>query len=331
MSLRRLPASLLAGLIATASLPAIEVVWPTSMDRASIRSPEDYLQATVSEKPVSGSFGMVREEGQRFHEGVDIRPVARNAAGEPLDLVFSAMDGQVVHLNNAANGPYGKYIVLVHPKAEVFVYTLYAHLAKLEPSLRVGDLIPRGKAIGLMGRTSTAAEAITVDRAHLHFEVGVVLSTGFDSWYAAQPENRRSPNLHGLWNGQNLMGMDPMPVLSRTRANLLDIVRSQTPVVSVTMRTAHAPDFIRRYPALVSGNPDRAAGWRVDFSWQGMPIRWTALEAGDALLPKSRWQLYAIDQSVRRLLTNRKMITADARHPGELLTQNVEILLAGAN
>jgi hypothetical protein len=326
----RLPSVLLiVALLGTVSAAAIEVVWPTSMDRASIRLPEDYLQATISENPFSGSFGMVREEGQRFHEGIDIRPTARNAAGEPLDLVFSAMDGQVAYVNNATNGPYGKYVVLTHPKAELLVYTLYAHLAKIDPAVKVGEAMTRGKVIGLMGRTSAGAAAITPDRAHLHFEVGLILSTSFGTWYSVQPENRKSPNLHGLWNGQNLMGMDPMPVLIRTRANLLDAVRSQTAVVSVTMRTATAPDFVKRYPMLVSGDSEHAAGWRVDFSWQGMPIRWTALEAGHALLPSSRWQLYAIDNSVRKLLTSRKMITPDAKRAGELLTQNVEILLAG--
>lgn len=330
MSPRSLLAALFLFQLGAASLTATEVVWPTSMDRTTIHTPEDYLQATISENPFSGSYGMVREEGQRFHEGIDIRPTSHNAAGEPLDQVFSAMDGKIAYLNNATNGPYGKYVVITHPQAELLVYTLYAHLAKIEPSLKTGDAILRGKPLGLMGRTSAGAAAITPDRAHLHFEVGLILSTGFETWYAAQPENRKSPNLHSLWNGQNLMGMDPMLVLSRTRANLLDAVRSQTAVVSVTMRTTRPPDFVKRYPMLVSGDVERAAGWRVDFAWQGMPIRWTALEPGNALLPSTRWQLYAIDQSARKLLTSRKMITPDAKHPGEILTQNVEILLSGA-
>ena len=44
----RLPSVLLiVALLGTVSAAAIEVVWPTSMDRASIRLPEDYLQATI--------------------------------------------------------------------------------------------------------------------------------------------------------------------------------------------------------------------------------------------------------------------------------------------
>ncbi len=314
---------------AACGLPATEISWPSSLDRSTIRSAADYLQPTVSGKTESATFGMVREDGQRFHEGIDIKPSTRNAAGEPLDLIFSAMDGQVAYLNANANGPYGKYVVLYHPRAEIPAYTLYAHLAKLEPSLKVNDPISRGKVIGLMGHTSAGADAITKDRSHLHFEVGVILSNSFNNWYAAQPENRGSPNLHGLWNGQNLMGMDPLPVLQYTHVNLLEIVRNQQTALTVTMRTPRNPDFVRLYPMLVQGDAAHAAGWYVEFSWQGMPIRWTALDASSPKLPGNRWRVFEVDQSLRKLLVQRKMLAADAKRAGDLLTQNVEILLSG--
>ena len=59
------------------SISATEVVWPTTMERASIRRAEDYLQPTVSGKTESALFGMVREEGKRFHEGIDLGKFAR--------------------------------------------------------------------------------------------------------------------------------------------------------------------------------------------------------------------------------------------------------------
>ncbi|MEI7651233.1 MAG: M23 family metallopeptidase [Verrucomicrobiota bacterium] len=329
MSPRTLPSLLLLGCLAVGDLSATEITWPTSLDRSTIRSPEDYLQPTISGKTESATFGMVREDGQRFHEGVDIKPVGRNAAGEPLDLIFSAMDGQVAYLNPNANGPYGKYVVLYHPRAEIPAYTLYAHLAKLDPGLKVNDPIARGKVIGLMGHTSAGVDAITKDRSHLHFEVGVILSKNFNTWYAAQAENRGSPNLHGLWNGQNLMGMDPMPVLQHTQANLLEVLRSQKTALTVTMRTSQKPYFVELYPMLVQGDAAHAAGWYVEFSWQGMPIRWTALDASSPKLPGNRWRLFEVDQSLRKILVQRKMLAADTKRPGELLTQNVEVLLSG--
>ena len=61
---------LLLGLCAASASPATEVVWPTSMDRSLLRSPEDYLQPTESRRLESGAFGMVRDDGHRFHEGL---------------------------------------------------------------------------------------------------------------------------------------------------------------------------------------------------------------------------------------------------------------------
>jgi hypothetical protein len=311
-------------------LVGTEVSWPTTMDRATLRTPEDFLQPTISGKPESGTFGMVREDGKRFHEGIDIRPAAVNADGEPLDLVLAAMDGQVAYVNPHVNGPYGKYVVLLHPDAELAVYTLYAHLAKIEPTLRVGAGVRRGAPIALMGHTSAGVSPITKDRAHLHFETGLLLSTGFNNWYAAQPENRKSPNQHGLWNGQNLIGLDPLLVLGAKNPNLLAAVRSQRVALSVVMRTARTPDFVKRYPMLTRGDSARSSYWYVEFSWQGMPIRWTALESTDPALPIGRWRIMELDQARRTQLIQRKMLGPDGRSAGELLEQNVEILLSTA-
>lgn len=324
---RQFVALLLCG--AAFPLGATEIVWPTTMPRSLTRAPQDYLQPTVSGRPESGGFGMVREEGRRFHEGLDIRPVGRDQAGEATDLVLAAMDGEVAYLNPHSNGPYGRYVVLYHPRAEAPVYTLYAHLASIRANLRTGQALPRGGIIGVMGRSSAGADAITPDRAHLHFEIGVILSTGFDRWYAAQPENKGEANPHGLWNGHNLMGMDPMPLLARGNINLLEAIRAQPAALAVVMRTAQTPDFVRRHPGLANGDVARAAGWHVEFTWQGLPKKWTALPAGSQQLPRGRWSYVAVDFRQKDLLVQRKMITADAKRAGETLTRNVEILLSG--
>ncbi len=329
MSLRNSLALLFLCLTAL-PLGATDIVWPTTMDRALIRTPQEYLQPTVSGKMESALFGMVREEGKRFHEGIDIRPAKTNADGEALDLVLAAMDGQVAYLNANVNGPYGRYVVLHHTAAEIPVYTLYAHLAKIEPTLKTAQPIRRGTVIGLMGRTSAGVSPITKDRSHLHFEVGLMLSTGFNRWYAAQPENKQSPNLHGLYNGQNLIGMDPLLILGQPRVDILAALRSQPTALTVGLRTNKMPDFVQNYPALMRGDASRAAGWYVEFSWQGMPIRWTALDAKSPQLPAGRWRLLEIDQTQRTRLIQRKMLGADGRTPGELLTQNLEVLLSTA-
>ena len=329
MSLRNSLALLFLCLTAL-PLGATDIVWPTTMDRASIRTPQDYLQPTVSGKMESALFGMVREDGKRFHEGIDIRPAKTNADGEALDLVLAAMDGQVAYLNANVNGPYGRYVVLHHAAAEIPVYTLYAHLAKIEPSLKTAQPVRRGTVIGLMGRTSAGASPITKDRSHLHFEVGLMLSRGFNRWYAAQPENKQSPNLHGLYNGQNLIGMVPMLILGQPKVDILAALRSQPTALTVGLRTNKMPDFVQNYPALMRGDASHVAGWYVEFSWQGMPVRWTALDAKSPQLPAGRWRLLEIDQTQRTRLIQRKMLGTDGRTPGELLTQNLEVLLSTA-
>lgn len=329
MSQRTRLALLILGL-ASVPLSATEVVWPTTLDLGAVRSAQDYLQPTVSGRLESATFGMVREEGQRFHEGVDIRPGRRDAAGEPLDLVRAAMDGQVAYVNPHVNGPYGRYVVLTHPGAELPVYSLYAHLASVEPTIRLGAFVRRGLTLGRMGRSSAGVTPITPDRAHLHFEVGLLLSTGFNAWYAAQPDNRKSPNQHGLFNGQNLIGMDPLPLLSQRSVDVLALLRRQPTALTVVLRAAKTPDFVARYPALARGERAKAAGWYVEFSWQGMPLRWTALEAGNPRLPAQGWQIAEVDVTQRPLLIRRKLLAADGRKPGELLTQNVGILLSTA-
>lgn len=316
--------------LASVPLSATEVVWPTTLDLGAVRSAQDYLQPTVSGRLESATFGMVREDGQRFHEGVDIRPGRRDAAGEALDLVRVAMDGQVAYVNPHVNGPYGRYVVLTHPGAELPVYSLYAHLASVDPGMKLGAFTRRGLTVGRMGRSSAGATPITADRAHLHFEVGLLLSTGFNGWYAAQPENRKSPNLHGLYNGQNLIGMDPLPLLSQRSVDVLALLRRQPTALTVVLRAAKTPDFVERYPLLARGERKKAAGWYVEFSWQGMPLRWTTLEAGNPRLPAQGWQIAEVDVTQRPLLIRRKLLAADGRKPGELLTQNVGILLSTA-
>jgi hypothetical protein len=61
-----------------------------------------------------------------------------------------------------------------------------------------------------------------------------------------------------------------------------------------------------------------------------MPLRWTVLEAGNPRLPPQAWQIAEVDVAQRPLLIRRKLLAADGRKPGELLTQNVGILLSTA-
>ncbi|PWU04822.1 MAG: hypothetical protein C5B43_04100, partial [Verrucomicrobia bacterium] len=121
-------------------LLGIELYWPTE-DKSFFQgaSSESLIQPTVSGKIESGKFGCVRNDGNRFHEGIDIKPKKRNKKGEAIDKIIAAMDGEVVYINQVAgNSGYGKYIVIVHKTVVPSIYTLYAHLSNIEKGITVG-------------------------------------------------------------------------------------------------------------------------------------------------------------------------------------------------
>ena len=316
------------GLISAAS--AIEIQWPTSFDTSVIKGLEDYVQPVATGKIESGCFGMVREDGHRFHEGIDIRPYQVLSNGEPADYVFAAMSGKVAYINNETNGPYGRYIILVHDNAEIGLYSLYAHLAKIDSTLRIGDNVARGKPIAIMGHTSLPSSPIPVERAHLHFEVGLRLADSFNAWYKSRFDYKRDPNLHGLWNGQNLTGFDPTYILGKRNVNTLEVVKNLPTALAVTIRTPLAPDFVARYPGLVQGDPKTAEGWYVEFTWHGLPKRWVALPAGSNKIPSKTFEIIGINQQFKGKMIARKILATDGLHAGDNLLQNLDILLSNS-
>ena len=270
--------------VAPAAPKPVELVWPTPnnayLGGAGV---ERFVQPTVSGEVLSGLFGSVRSGGRQFHEGLDLFPLERDKKGEPIDPVGAAMAGVVRHVSaREGASSYGRYVVLEHPEQSPSVYTLYAHLSRVAPGLRAGQTVAAGETIGTMGR-SAGGYTIPKDRAHLHFEIGVRVTDRFQEWYKARGFG--SPNEHGLWNGMNLLGMDPLEFFARHRAGglrSLDEVFAATPV-AFTLRVAEpgTPDFARRYPSLVAPGTGTGAGWEIDFSATGVPLRWRRLAASE--------------------------------------------------
>ena len=136
-----------------------------------------------------GSFGYVRNAMRindeviltKFHEGIDIAPVNRDRAGNPLDLVSSIADGRVVHISPiSGRSNYGKYVVVEHQWENSSVYSLYAHLAEI--TCKPGDPVRAGSVLGRMGYTGAG---INRTRAHLHLELAMLMSRRFDDWQKA--------------------------------------------------------------------------------------------------------------------------------------------------
>jgi peptidoglycan LD-endopeptidase LytH len=279
---------LLCPVLLNAAGPRIELVWPTP-NKAYVEGKgiEAYVQPTVSGEPTSGLFGCVRSNGAQFHEGVDMKPVSRDRQGEPTDDVFAAMTGIVRHINlRAGESSYGRYVVIEHPDLRPAVYTLYAHLSAVKPELKPGDAVTIGQVIATMGRSS-GGYVIPKDRAHLHFEIGLVMTRQFQSWYGWKEFG--SPNEQGIYNGMNLMGINALDFLDQFRArrvnNFAEYFAQLPAVATVRIATRRTPDFVQRYPELLTAEIPLAgvAGWQVKVNATGLPFAWTPLSATDVI------------------------------------------------
>jgi murein DD-endopeptidase MepM/ murein hydrolase activator NlpD len=280
--------ALVSTVVASAAAERLEVVWPTSGQAwAAGRPVVELLQHAGSGEPMSGAFGGVRSGGAQFHEGIDIKCGTRDRRGEPLDRVLAAMGGVVRHINaRAGESSYGRYIVLEHPEETPAVYTLYAHLAPIGSGIKVGDRVARGQTIATMGYSS-GGYMIPKDRAHLHFELGLMITQDFQTWYDRQRYGSR--NDHGPWNGLNLMGVDPLAFFNDWRERRItamsDVFNGMKTAVRLRIATTRTPDFVRRYPSLLTKPPPMGlvAGWEIRFNWTGIPFAWTPLTAAEVV------------------------------------------------
>jgi peptidoglycan LD-endopeptidase LytH len=275
----------------TACLSAqrVEIGWPTPSTAYFEGKPmETFIQSTASGIMESGLYGCRRSGGAQFHEGIDIKPVTRDRRGEATDPIFAVMPGVVRHISRQpGNSSYGRYIVIEHTEQSPAVFTLYAHLASVTPGLNVGQRVERDQIIAVMGR-SASGYAIPKDRAHLHFEIGLWLTRDFQGWYNWRKFGSR--NEHGFWNGMNLAGIDPLDFYDKLRArrveNFQQYFAGLNPAVKVRVSTRKIPDFIERYPALLTKplpTDAMVAGWEVTFNEMGTPFAWTPLTSMELL------------------------------------------------
>lgn len=321
-------------LVAAAAAPArdrLEIAWPTPNKAWEEGQPfSAFIQPTASGEPLSGCYGCVRSGGAQFHEGIDIKPVGRDRRGEPTDEVFAAMDGVVRHVSDrAGDSNYGRYLVLEHPGATPAVYTLYAHLARVLPGVVEGAHVGRGQAIAIMGHTKSGTP-IPRDRAHLHFEIGFMVTREFPSWY--DKRGYGSPNEHGLWNGINLMGFDPLDFYDQWRMgevnNVQDYIDRMKPQVTLRIATRQVPDFVQRYPSLVHGPlpEDPVGGWEIQFDWTGIPISWRPL-APMEVVGQAAGQVTILNVDPESVAQHRAKVLVRRRGPGYVPVRDLETVL----
>lgn len=281
------------------------ITWPTS-NTAFMRG-EDlsaFIQPTVSGRVTSGLYGCVRNDGFRFHEGIDLFPIFRTPNGEADEPVFAVMNGRVMHVNPVASrSGYGRYVVLEHTDADIPVYTLYSHLADIAEGVEEGVWLQAGDPVGGLGRS--AAYDIPKSRAHVHFEIGLRIGNGFQGWYDQQ--DFTAPNHFGIWNGMNLVGFDPLAFFEAVRdgefTSFHAHIQTFAELAVLRVHTSKIPDLIQRYPTLLTRPIEPGSGiaaWDIVFSQYGFPIRLTPWFAGE--LPARNGgsvELLSIDERLR--------------------------------
>jgi murein DD-endopeptidase MepM/ murein hydrolase activator NlpD len=276
---------------------------------------ENFFVGTVGRPWTSGTFGCVRSEGRQWHEGIDIRCLQRDRRGEPADPVMATADGTVVYFNKrAALSEFGNYLIVRHVIEGLDLYSTYAHLSEIRADLRTGSKVRAGETIATMGRTANTREGISKDRAHLHFELGVLLNDRFAEWYRRTfPGNR---NDHGAWNGQNLLGLDPRLILLEqhrhgTNFSLLKFVRAQTELCRVLVRATDFP-WLRRYAPLVMRNPaaerQGVAGYEIALNYAGLPFQLIP-RAPSEIKGTARIQLLSVNEAEQQRHPCRKLVT----------------------
>ena len=231
-----------------------------------------------------GTYGFVREAREtpvgwrftRFHEGVDIAPRYRDARGEPLDAVRAVDAGRVVYVNaNPGGSDYGRYVVVEHVWEGSPFYTLYAHLAAV--AVRAGDPVARGERLGVLGHSGRGLDR---ERAHLHFEINLLLNDAFWAWRDGR--HTRWSATHGRFHGANLAGVSPVEILERSYGarhfSIVDLLAHQQPDVTAYVPGGPPPDLLDRYPWMCRScrggpPPEWAPSWEVGLTRAGLPVR----------------------------------------------------------
>ncbi len=241
---------------------------------------ERNLHGVISHPWEGGQYGFVRDPMQmagetvyaRFHEGMDIRPVRRDARGEPLDAVRAIAEGKVVYTNLAASASnYGRYIVVEHRWGGCPYYSLYAHLNTI--AVAAGVVVRQGDQLAIMGHTGTGIDR---ERAHVHVELNLLLNDHFERWHDTFFRGERNP--HGIYNGLNLAGLDLPRLFIALRANpdLTIPAFLAREEVFFKVIVPNSPDFQlpQRYPWMAAASPnEKPVSWEISFARSGLPLR----------------------------------------------------------
>jgi murein DD-endopeptidase MepM/ murein hydrolase activator NlpD len=132
----------------------------------------------------SARFGMVRNNGTRAHQGIDLEV-------NPNFRVRAVENGTIVTVQTQDDAGHGLHVCLqmdcpnkpdLHGK-----FAFYSHLSRVD--VRVGQRVNAGDILGLTGHSGNASSMRTIETgAHLHFEIRTQRITGLGLANRIDPE-----------------------------------------------------------------------------------------------------------------------------------------------
>ncbi|MBE6417738.1 MAG: M23 family metallopeptidase [Akkermansiaceae bacterium] len=278
-----------AALIALAgTLPAFsaeDLIYrlPTENDALFRNADEDFymycerwVDGKLTKPYQAGTYGYTRtpikahngtQVFTQLHEGIDIKPVRRDAEGEPLDEVHPVAPGVVAYVcDNAGASNYGKYVVIAHNTPEGTIYSLYAHLKTT--TCETGQQVTYGDTIGILGYTGKGIPNNV--RAHCHLELCLMVHSEF---YKFGP----AANKHGLFHGHNLIGFNAADALLACKDGRAFSIEAYFATLEehyrVRVPRVEGMDILERHPFLYKGDWSRETpALEIAFTAAGLPI-----------------------------------------------------------
>ena len=245
------------------------------------------IQGVATQVWEGGQYGFVRDpkmatDGKivytRFHEGMDVAPVQRDAKGEPMDEVFAIADGTVKYANASGKSNYGNYVIVEHLTEDGPFYSLYAHLRLIV--VQRGDKVQVGSKLGMMGHTGSGIDR---RRSHTHVELNLLLHQPASIW-ECDPAMPTTPALPAskppappALNGTNLVGLDIAGWLQAHHADpylrLADFMHRAEPYFKIrTPCNGTELEITRRYPWLrTPGKLSRS--WEISIAATSIPLK----------------------------------------------------------
>ena len=240
-----------------------------------------------------GQYGFVRDpkmasDGSivysRFHEGMDVAPVKRDAKGEPLDEVFAIADGRVAYANATGKSNYGNYVIVEHATGDGPFYSLYAHLHHLH--VVRDQKVERGTVLGIMGHTGSGIDR---RRAHTHVELNMLLNPRLAIWQMTPPPALAviTPPTPGkpvpkpppppTLIGQNLVGLDIagwlLAIRKEPELRLSEFIHRSEPYFKIrTPCLGQELEIVQRYPWLRAPGPIGQT-WEISIAASSIPLK----------------------------------------------------------